>query len=50
MGTLCFGVNIIVKSSNKIIWEFDNHFPRNIVIFGPDNSSSSHHGNLKNNY
>ena len=30
-------------------WSFDNDFARNALIFGVDNSSSSHTDNLKNN-
>ena len=31
-------------------WSFDDDFARNIVIFGADNSSSSHCDNRKNNF
>ena len=31
-------------------WSFDNDFARNAVIFGTDNSSSSHSDNRKNNF
>ena len=31
-------------------WNFVNGFARNVVIFGFDNSSSSHTENLKNNF
>ena len=31
------------------LWNFDNHFTRNVIIFGVDNSSSSHTNNPKNN-
>ena len=31
-------------------WSFGNGFARNVVIFGADNSSSSHTHNLKNNF
>ena len=30
-------------------WSFGNNFARNVVIFGVNNSSSSHTGNHKNN-
>ena len=30
-------------------WSFGNDFARNVIIFGVDNHSSSHLGNLKNN-
>ena len=29
-------------------WSFDNDYARNVIIFGIDNSSSSHAGNLNN--
>ena len=44
-----------VYSGNRITfssagsWSFDNDFPRNVIIFGVDNSSSSHSDNHKNN-
>ena len=31
-------------------WSFDNDTARNVIIFGVDNSSSSHSGNWKNNF
>ena len=31
-------------------WRFSNYFTRNVVIFGVDNSSSSHSDNQKNNF
>ena len=31
-------------------WCFDNDFARNVIIFGVDNSSSSHSDNRKNNF
>ena len=31
-------------------WSFDNDFARNVIIFGVDNSSSSHYDNRKNNF
>ena len=31
-------------------WSFDNGFVRNVIIFGVDNSSSSHADNRKNNF
>ena len=31
-------------------WSFDNDYARNVIIFGVDNSSSSHADNLKNNF
>ena len=32
------------------LWNFDNDFTRNVIIFGVDNSSSSHTNNPKNNF
>ena len=31
-------------------WSFDNEFARNVIIFGADNSLSSHSDNRKNNF
>ena len=31
-------------------WSFDNVFARNVIIFGADNSSSSHSDNRTNNF
>ena len=31
-------------------WSFDNAFARNAIIFGVDNTSSSHTDNRKNNF
>ena len=31
-------------------WSFDNNAARNVIIFGVDNSSSSHADNRKNNF
>ena len=31
-------------------WNFDNDFARNVIMFGVDNSSSSHPDNRKNNF
>ena len=31
-------------------WHFGNDYARNIIIFGADNSSSSHTDDLKNNF
>ena len=31
-------------------WSFGNDYPRNVIVFGVDNSSSSHNDNLKNNF
>ena len=31
-------------------WSFGNDFARNVIIFGVDNSSSSHIDNCKNNF
>ena len=60
-----FGVTNIAKNSDKQKyvyssfgiafdwkgdWSFDNDYARNVIIFGVDNSSSSHADNLKNNF
>ena len=60
-----FGATNIVKNSDKGkyiysgygitfgsagSWSFDNGFARNVVIFGVDNSSSSHSDNRQNNF
>ena len=34
----------------KSEWSFDNDYARNVIIFGVDNSLSSHADNLKNNF
>ena len=31
-------------------WSFNNDITKNVIIFGVDNSSSSHCGNRKNNF
>ena len=31
-------------------WSFNNDFPRNVITFGVDNSSSYHTDNRKNNF
>ena len=61
-----FGANSIVKHNSdkeKYVhsgyritfdsacsWNFDNDTAKNIIVFGIDNSSSSHANNLKNNF
>ena len=60
-----FGATNIVKTSDKetyvysanriafvsaCSWSFDYYFPRNVIILGVDNSSSSHSDNRKNNF
>ena len=60
-----FGATNVVKNSDKEkylysgygitfdsrdSWSFDNDFARNVIIFGIDNSSSSHSDNRKNNF
>ena len=60
-----FGANNILKNSDKkkyvysgngitfdsaSSWSFDNEFARNFIIFGVDNSSSSHSDNRRNNF
>ena len=32
------------------MWNFDNEFAKNVIIFGVDNNSSSHADNPKNNF
>ena len=34
----------------KSKWSFGNDFSRNVIVFGVDNSSSSHTDNLKNDF
>ena len=41
-----YGIAVEGKSS----WSFGNDLARNVVIFGVDNSSSSHTDNRKNNF
>ena len=60
-----FGVTNMVKNSYKEnyvhsgcgiafdsvgFWSFDNDTARNVIIFGVDNSSSSHSDNRKNDF
>ena len=60
-----FGANIIVKNDDKekyvysgyglafdvkVSCSFNDDFARNVIIFGVDNSSSSHTDNLKNDF
>ena len=60
-----FGATDIVKSSDKEKyrycdygiafdgkgeWSFGNDFTKNVIVFGDDNSSSSHTENLKNDF
>ena len=42
------GYGIIFDSVGS--WKLDNDFARNVIIFGADNSSSSHADNCKNNF
>ena len=35
---------------NSGSWSFDNNTPRNVIIFGVDNSSSSQSDNFKNDF
>ena len=42
------GYGITVDSAG--LWSFDNDTARNVIIFGVDNSSSSHTDNRKNNF
>ena len=65
MKNCLFGATTVVKNSDKEkhicsrygitfdtagSWSFDNEFARNVIIFGADNSSSSHSDNRKNNF
>ena len=34
----------------KGLWSFNDDFARNSIVFGVDNSSSSHTDNLKNDF
>ena len=38
-----------ITFDSAVWWSFDNDFARNVIIFGVDNSSSSHSDNRKNN-
>ena len=45
----------MVGATNKAkngagLWNFDNDFAKNVVIFGVNNSSSFHTDNCKNNF
>ena len=42
------GQGITLDSAGS--WSFDNDYTRNVLIFGVDNSSSSHADNRKNNF
>ena len=33
-----------------VMWSFGNDYPKNVIIFGVDNSSSPHTDNRKNNF
>ena len=45
---VCCGYGITFNSRD--CWSFDNDNARNVIIFGVDNSSSSHGDNRKNNF
>ena len=47
-GLVCSGHGIAFDRKSR--WNYGNDFARNIVIFGVDNSSSSHADNRKNNF
>ena len=47
-GYVCSGYGIAFDGASS--WSFDNDFARNAVIFGVDNSLSSHFDNVKNNF
>ena len=42
------GYGIIIDG--KSMWSFGNYYAKNVIIFGFDNSSSSHADNRKNNF
>ena len=39
-----------IEFDRKDIWNYENDFARNVLIFGVDNTSSSHTDNQKNNF
>ena len=39
-----------IAFNGKVEWYFDNDYARNVIIFGVDNSSSSHAHNLRNDF
>ena len=39
-----------ISSDGPVTWNFDNGYARNVIIFGVDNSSSTHTDNRKNNF
>ena len=39
-----------IEFDRECSWSFGNEFARNSIIFGVDNSSSSHTDNHKNNF
>ena len=39
-----------IAFDGKDSWSFRDDFSRNVIIFGVDNSSSSHTDNLKNDF
>ena len=45
---VCSGYGIGFDGKGK--WSFGNDYARNVIVFGVDNSSSSHNDNLKNNF
>ena len=42
------GYGIVLNGKGE--WSFENDYASNVIIFGVDNSSSSHVDNLKNNF
>ena len=46
----CFYSGDGIAFNGKGSWSLDNDFARNVVIFGADNSSSSHSDTRKNNF
>ena len=45
---MCNGYRIAFNEDGS--WSFGNEFAKNVVIFGVDNSLSSHNDNQKNNF
>ena len=39
-----------IEYNGKSEWKFRNDYAKNVIIFGVDNSSSSHIDNHKNNF
>ena len=39
-----------IAFDGKLSWSFNDDFARDVIIFGVDNSSSSHTNNIKNDF